>query len=159
MEYIVKDAGRPEPPAPGEPACIFCRLLRAEDGPENLILFRGDTAFVVMNKFPYSNGHLMVVPYRHVDDFGALGPEEGGEMFALAQKCVASLRERLAAQGFNLGLNIGRTAGAGIDDHIHLHVVPRWEGDHNFMPVLSDVRVIPEHMETTYNTLRPAFQP
>lgn len=138
-------------------SCILCNVLRETDGPENLVLFRGKHAYVIMNKYPYANGHLMVVPLRHVRDMEALEPGEGTEIFHLAQKCVEVLREKVGAHGFNVGLNLGRAAGAGIDEHLHMHIVPRWEGDHNFMPVLGDVRVIPEHIEETYGHLRAAF--
>ncbi len=139
-------------------ACVFCGLLDGEDGEENLILQRGEWAYVVMNRYPYTNGHLMVVPIRHVEDYEGLGEEECREIFAFSQKCVGVLRKRLKAHGFNVGLNLGRSAGAGIAGHLHMHVVPRWEGDHNLMPVLGDVRVIPGSLETTYNQLRPDFE-
>jgi ATP adenylyltransferase len=137
--------------------CIFCALLEAEDGLGNLILHRGRTAYVVMNKYPYSNGHMMVVPFRHTSEFADLQPEEGTELFLLAQQCVAALRQRMSASGFNVGFNLGKAAGAGIEEHVHLHVVPRWEGDHNMMSVLGNIRVIPEDLHSTYETLRPAF--
>ena len=154
----MSDAPHSSRPDAGEGTCIFCGLTGEPDGPGNLILHRGRLAYVIMNKFPYSNGHLMVVPFRHVKDIEELNADEGGEIFLLAQRCVASLRAGLKAQGFNLGFNLGRPAGAGIDDHLHLHVVPRWEGDHNFMPVLGEVRVIPEHMAQTYAALHEAFE-
>lgn len=139
--------------------CIFCALPAGGggDGPGNLILHRGRSAYVVMNKYPYSNGHLMVVPFRHTDDFTDLRPEEASEVFHLAQRCVAALRERMRAHGFNVGFNLGKAAGAGIEEHVHLHVVPRWEGDHNLMTILGETRVIPESLNSTYETLRPAF--
>ncbi len=152
-EYVVRDAGR----AQESSACVFCDLLEAEDGPENLILHRGAHAYVVMNRYPYANGHLMVVPMRHLEDYEALGEEECREIFALSQKCVGVLRKRVSAAGFNVGFNLGTSAGAGIAGHLHLHVVPRWEGDHNLMPVLGGVRVIPESLETTYERIRPDF--
>lgn len=137
--------------------CVFCGLLEGEDGEENLILHRGERAYVVMNRYPYTNGHLMVVPIRHAEDYEGLGAEECREIIALSQKCVGVLRKRLKAHGFNVGLNLGRSAGAGIAGHLHMHVVPRWEGDHNIMPVLGGVRVIPGSLETTYNQFRPDF--
>ena len=137
--------------------CLFCDLLKQEDGPENLILHRGRTAYVVLNKYPYSNGHLMVVPFRHTSDFTSLAPEEGTEIFLLGQRCVAALSERMNTHGCNVGFNLGQAAGAGIEEHVHLHVVPRWRGDHNFMAVLGQTRVIPEDIARTYETLRPAF--
>ncbi|MEE9274950.1 MAG: HIT domain-containing protein [bacterium] len=154
MEFIlerVKGSGN------GEAPCILCGVLEAEDGPSNLILHRGRLAYIVLNKYPYSNGHLMVVPIRHVREFDALGAEEGAEIMALAQRCVAALREKLGAHGFNVGMNLGEAAGAGIEGHLHLHVVPRWRDDHNFMATIGDVRVIPEHIEETYKTLSASF--
>ncbi len=156
-EFVLKETPSSAAPAGQEAQCILCEVLQVEDGPGNLILHRGRRCFVLMNKYPYSNGHLMVVPLRHMKEFGELSPEEGGEMFLLAQQCVSILREKMGAQGFNLGLNLDKVAGAGIDDHLHLHIVPRWQGDHNFMTVLGEVRVIPEHLQKTYETLRPAF--
>lgn len=155
-EFVMK-AASPAPRGREGARCIFCGLPETGDGPENLILHRGCSAYVVMNKYPYSSGHLMVVPFRHEADFAALRPEEASEIILLAQECVAALRGRMNAHGFNVGFNLGKAAGAGIEEHVHLHVVPRWEGDHNFMHVLGEVRVIPEHLHSTYETLRPAF--
>ncbi len=163
MEYIHRDksaeGGSAEASAEGkeEAGCIFCGLLKEEDGPANLVLHRSELAYVVLNKYPYSNGHLMVVPNRHVKEFEALGEEEGMAIFRLTQKCISILRQTHGAQGFNAGMNLGKAAGAGIDSHLHFHVVPRWEGDHNFRPVLGEVRVIPEHIESTYGNLKRAF--
>ncbi|MDA1001118.1 MAG: HIT domain-containing protein [bacterium] len=156
MDFIL---GKSEGQKGGGPApCVLCSLLRKADGPENLVLFRGEVSYVIMNKYPYTNGHLMVVPLRHVQHMDELTPEEGAEMFRLAQKVVAVLREKLGAHGFNVGFNLGKAAGAGIDEHLHMHIVPRWEGDHNFMPILGEVRVIPEHLEETYRHLQGAFR-
>ena len=151
-EFVVRGASSGE----GKGGCIFCELMKGDDGPGNLILHRGHSAYVVLNKYPYSNGHMMVVPFRHTDDFTDLRPEEAGEIFLLAQRCVAALRERLNAHGFNVGFNLGKAAGAGIEEHVHLHVVPRWEGDHNLMTILGGTRVIPESLDSAYETLRPA---
>ena len=156
MKYIKgEDKGRPEGLGT---ECVLCGLQKSEDGPENLILFRGARAFVILNRFPYTNGHVMIVPNRHVRNFEMLDSEEGSEIFRLAQRAVAVLREKLDAQGFNMGMNLGTMAGAGIDSHLHLHIVPRWEGDTNFMPVIGEVRVIPEHHTETYEALLSAFQ-
>ncbi|MFP6870426.1 MAG: HIT domain-containing protein [Nitrospinota bacterium] len=157
MEYILRD--KPDASAPvteGSP-CVFCDLLQDADGPGNLVLYRGEAAYVVMNKFPYSNGHLLVVPIRHEKNFESLSDIEGAEIFRLGQKCITVLRQTLKADGFNMGLNLGRAAGAGIAPHLHFHVVPRWENDHNFMAVLGDVRIIPEHIQTTYKNLKRTF--
>ena len=128
--------------------CIFCRALDSPDE-EGLVVHRGERAFVLLNKFPYASGHLMVAPYRHVGDFGTLSDEEVLELHRLAGSGMAALAETFEPQGYNLGWNLGRIAGAGVTDHVHEHVVPRWAGDTNFMPVLADVKVLPEHLEAT----------
>jgi ATP adenylyltransferase len=131
--------------------CIFC------EPEEELLVARGETALVVLNKFPYSSGHLLVAPHRHVGDFGALTDAEALEIHRLAARGMDALRAEYAPHGFNLGWNIGRVAGAGIEDHVHLHVVPRWNGDTSFMPVLGDVKVLPEHLLETARRIRPHF--
>ena len=131
--------------------CIFCAPE------EELLVHRGPQALVVLNKFPYSSGHLLVAPHRHVGDFGALSDEEALEVHRLAAAGAEALRAEYAPHGFNLGWNIGRVAGAGIEDHVHLHVVPRWNGDTSFMPVLGDVKVLPESLVRTAERLRPHF--
>lgn len=151
MAYIRGESEKPEN------GCIFCvRDIGGEDH-ERLILYRGVDVFVVMNKYPYTNGHLMIAPYRHTADPAELTDAEAQEMHRLMVVCRDVLRERIAPQGFNIGMNLGQIAGAGIADHLHLHVVPRWSGDTNFMPVFADVRVIPQHLEATYEHLAPAF--
>lgn len=141
-----------------ESRCIFCvRDLAGEDR-ARLILARGEHAFVIMNKYPYSNGHLMVAPFRHTADLGELTPEEALEMHQLTVRARDALKAWANPDGFNIGMNWGRVAGAGIEDHLHLHIVPRWNGDTNFMPVFSDVRVIPQHLEETYAMLLQLFQ-
>jgi ATP adenylyltransferase len=142
--------------ADDQEGCIFC-LAAAGDDEERLVLHRGEHAIVVLNKFPYSSGHLMVAPRRHVGDFGALSDDEALELHRLAASGMEALRETYAPDGFNLGWNLGRIAGAGIVDHVHLHVVPRWAGDTNFMPVLADVKVLPEHLQETRQRLSAAF--
>jgi ATP adenylyltransferase len=140
-----------------EPRCVFCSLLEQDDDERTYILHRGRRAFVVMNLYPYNNGHLMMVPYAHVDSLRALDAEDLQELMELAQRAQGVLEEAMRPQGFNLGINQGRAAGAGIADHVHLHIVPRWVGDTNFMPVLGDVRVMPQHLDETYALLRPGF--
>jgi ATP adenylyltransferase len=144
MTYIKK--GNP-------PGCIFCDLARVGPGEETLILSMGRRAFTILNRYPYITGHLMVVPLRHVPGPEHLEPDEWLEMQRLLNESLASLRKVYGPHGFNVGMNLGRAAGAGIDDHVHLHVVPRWNGDTNFVPVLSDTRVIPESLEETYRKL------
>jgi ATP adenylyltransferase len=132
--------------------CIFC------DPERELLVGGSETALVLLNKFPYSSGHLLVAPRRHTGDFGALTDAEAAEIHALAARGMDALRAEYAPHGFNLGWNIGRVAGAGIEDHVHLHVVPRWNGDTSFMPVLGDVKVLPEHLLETARRLRPHFE-
>lgn len=138
--------------------CVFCvRDIEGQDA-QRLILWRGQHAFVVMNKFPYTNGHLLVAPYRHIADILDMTPEEQDEMFQLLRKCRIVMQECLKPQGYNVGINLGKIAGAGVADHLHMHIVPRWTGDTNFMPVFADVRVIPQHLEETYGILLKGFQ-
>ena len=125
--------------------CIFCKAAEGDDE-EGLVAHRGRETFVVLNKFPYASGHLMVAPYRHVGEFAELTDEEVLEIHRGASQGIGMLGELYTPQGFNLGWNLGRIAGAGVTDHVHLHVVPRWAGDTNFMPVLADVKVLPEHL-------------
>jgi ATP adenylyltransferase len=131
--------------------CIFC------DPEERLLVHRGERALVLLNRFPYASGHLMVAPLRHTGEFESLDADEAAEVHGLAGHGMAALRGEYSAHGFNLGWNIGRVAGAGIEDHVHLHVVPRWNGDTNFMPVLADVKVLPEHLDESARRLRAAF--
>ena len=135
-----------------QPGCVFC-LARDGDDAERLVVHRGQHALVMLNKFPYASGHLMVAPYRHVADYGELSDEEIVEVHRLASTGIGALAQTYAPQGYNLGWNLGRIAGAGVVDHVHLHVVPRWAGDTNFMPVLADVKVIPEHLAATRERL------
>jgi ATP adenylyltransferase len=137
----------------GSSGCIFC-LGDASDDEARLVLHRGQHCFIIMNRFPYSNGHLMVAPLRHVADPGLLDAAEVAELHRLTTLCREILREVCKAQGFNIGMNLGAVAGAGVTDHLHQHIVPRWAGDTNFMPVFADVRVIPQHLEATCRQLR-----
>jgi ATP adenylyltransferase len=136
--------------------CVFC-LAQAGDDEESLVVHRGQRAFVLLNKFPYASGHLMVAPFRHVGDFGGLEPEEALEIHRLASQGIGALADTFAPEGYNAGWNLGRIAGAGVVDHIHLHLVPRWAGDTNFMPVLADVKVLPEHLVETRGKLAAAW--
>ena len=143
LEYIAK--------ADEEAECIFC----APD--EQLLVHCGERALVLLNKFPYASGHLMVAPSRHTGDFASLDSDEAAEIHSLGASGIGALAQVYAPHGFNLGWNLGRIAGAGIVDHVHLHVVPRWTGDTNFMPVLADVKVLPEHLLETARRLREAW--
>jgi ATP adenylyltransferase len=136
--------------------CIFCRAAAGNDE-EGLVVKRGELAFVLLNRFPYASGHLMVAPYRHEAEFGELTSDEALEVHRLASAALGALAETMRPQGFNLGWNLGRIAGAGVLDHVHLHVVPRWTGDTNFMPVLADVKVMPEALSDTRQKLADAW--
>lgn len=138
--------------------CLLCQLPREAADRTNLILRRGPRTYVVLNLYPYNNGHCMVVPYRHCADLGQLSPEERLEVMDEAGRAVSVLQRGFGAEGFNVGFNLGKAAGAGIADHVHLHVVPRWVGDTNFMPVLADTKVMPDYLESTYDKLAPLFQ-
>jgi len=137
--------------------CVFCDLPAADDDQATYILARGGRAYVILNLYPYNNGHLMIVPYDHVDSLGSLDTETMTEMMSLTQRSQRVMEERMHPHGFNLGMNQGRAAGAGIADHLHLHVVPRWVGDTNFMPATGDVRVMPQNLDETYGVLAPGF--
>ena len=139
------------------PACVFCDLPARGDDAATYILHRGERTFVIMNLYPYNNGHLMIVPYAHVDTLAALDEPTLPEMMMLAQRAQAVLEGRMRPQGFNMGINQGRAAGAGIADHLHMHLLPRWVGDTNFMPALGDVRVMPQHLDETYALLAGGF--
>ncbi len=136
--------------------CIFCRAAEGDDE-DALVVRRGERALVVLNKFPYASGHLMVAPSRHVAEFGELENEEALEIHRLASEGLGALAATYEPQGYNLGWNLGRIAGAGIVDHVHLHVVPRWAGDTNYMPVLADVKILPEHLLESQRKLAEAW--
>ena len=138
--------------------CVFCTKPAENRDSENFILYRGALCFAVLNIYPYNNGHLMVVPYQHVPSIELLPPETASEMMAVAQKAVGVLRLAMHPGGFNIGINQGASAGAGIVDHVHLHVVPRWVGDTNFMPVIGETRVMPQALESCYELLSRGFQ-
>ena len=137
--------------------CIFCDLPRSKNDRENLVLGRTPQTFAILNRFPYNNGHLMVVPRRHTADLAALPTDEHEELAEMLRVAMRLVGQAYRAQGYNLGMNLGPAAGAGIADHLHWHVVPRWTGDTNFMPVLADVKVLPEHLLETARRLREAW--
>ncbi|MGC8668051.1 MAG: HIT family protein [Chthonomonadales bacterium] len=134
--------------------CIFCVKPAQQQDAENLLLLRGDRCFIMLNAFPYSNGHLMVSPYRHTADLNDLEDAELLELMALTRRGINLLKRACRPDGFNVGINLGRVAGAGIADHVHVHIVPRWSGDTNFMAVIGDTRVIPESLEAAYYRLK-----
>ncbi|MFH2055314.1 MAG: HIT domain-containing protein [bacterium] len=143
---------------PKEKECIFCRMAGEDKDRENFIVHRAEHCFVVMNRYPYTTGHLMIVPYRHQSDLEALSVAEMGELMALAQKVIAGQKRESSPQGFNVGFNLGRPAGAGIEEHLHLHVVPRWEGDSSFVAVIDDTRVLSLPLGDVYESLKRCFE-
>ena len=149
-EYFDRDKNKP--------ACVFCEAAKQPDNPENLIIFPGKLAFVILNRYPYTSGHLMVVPYMHSKDMADLSDDTLLEMMQLTQKAVRVLGQEYQPQGFNIGMNLGAIAGAGITEHLHMHVVPRWQGDANFVSVIGQTRVLPETLEETYQRMREAWK-
>lgn len=145
MEYILGDK---------EKGCIFCKALSEED---NLTLYKGKATLVVMNKFPYINGHLLAAPIKHISTLDQLSKGEMGDLLETVEQSVGILKKVMNPDGFNVGLNLGKVAGAGVEEHLHFHIVPRWFGDTNALTVFADVRVIPEHLISTYNNLKPYF--
>lgn len=137
--------------------CIFCNRLKMQDSVENLIVYRGKKIFVILNKFPYNSGHTMIVPNRHVAHLERLTNEEAIEFFELTRKTVSVIKKALKPHSFNVGMNLGRISGAGVPEHLHLHVVPRWHGDANFMPVIGKTKVISVPLEPVYEALRQGF--
>ena len=138
--------------------CIFCDALAGELDRENLLLYRGRHVFVIMNLYPYNPGHLMVAPNRHVSELEALDSDVSLELMQLTKACVNVLKRKMRPQGFNAGFNLGEIAGASIKEHLHMHVVPRWQGDNNFMPVLDDINVMPQALAETYDMLLEGFE-
>lgn len=133
--------------------CVFCNALKSKQDKKNLVVYRGKTAFIILNLYPYNNGHLMVVPNKHVSDLFKLSRTELTELMELSRTAIAALNKEFRAQGYNLGMNLGKAAGAGIDDHLHIHIVPRWNGDTNFMPVTANTKVMPELLSSVYEKL------
>ncbi|PLX40619.1 MAG: HIT family hydrolase [Deltaproteobacteria bacterium] len=138
----------------GDKGCVFCLAAKKVDDPESLVVKEGERALVIMNRFPYNTAHMMVIPKRHIGCIEELTPEELTEMHSLLVAAKGAVDGLYLPDGYNVGFNLGAAAGAGIVDHIHLHVVPRWQGDVNLMPVLADVKVIPEHLERTYAAIK-----
>jgi len=149
MEYILQ---------PKPKGCIFCDKPKQDKDRENLILFRGKAVFVIMNYYPYNNGHLMIVPYRHISQLSDLTAEEQQEMMALLVHIEKILKDAMQAQGLNIGMNLGTVAGAGIDDHLHFHIVPRWNGDTNYMPIIGHTKVLSEGLYETWDNLKKYFE-
>jgi ATP adenylyltransferase len=142
---------------PADSECVLCARGREAPDAANLVLYRGATCYAIMNLYPYNTGHLMIAPYTHTADLPGLDAATAGELFDLTRRSVELLGAALAPHGFNIGMNLGRTAGAGIDEHMHMHIVPRWNGDANFMPIVGGTKLIPEALDQTYAKLRPLF--
>ena len=157
MAYVTSASAPPPTPPVTSGGCIFCDALAGGDDRKSLILRRGPKAFLILNKYPYASGHVMAAVNRHVGSLEETAPEEIGQAMELVQTAVRALNRAYAPEGFNVGLNQGRAAGAGVPKHLHIHVVPRWSGDVNFMPVVSDTRVLPESLDTTYDRLLAAL--
>ena len=151
MEYILGENKKEKT------GCIFCARLKRKQDRKDLILWRSKNAMVIMNRFPYNNGHLMVMPNRHIGELPKLKPGEVAEIHQLLSLALNAMNHELRPDGFNIGLNLGKVAGAGVAGHIHWHIVPRWNGDTNFMPVISETKVMPEHLQSLYQRLRRAF--
>jgi ATP adenylyltransferase len=150
MQYILATK------APND-SCVFCSKSQEADDDRNHVLLRDRTCFALLNIYPYSNGHLMVAPYKHTPDFDALTDAELSDLLGVVRRCQHALRLAMQPDGFNIGVNLGKAAGAGIADHLHIHVVPRWNGDNSFMTVLGETRVVPESLDATYARLQEAL--
>ena len=150
MEYILSEEKYK--------GCLFCEKPKERKDRENLILYRGKHCYIILNRYPYNNGHLMVVPYFHTPSFEGLSDEVLFDFIKTVNKSVSILKKALMPDGFNLGLNFGKIAGAGVEQHMHLHVVPRWAGDTDSMPIIAETRVMPEHLRKTYNKLSRFFK-
>jgi ATP adenylyltransferase len=153
IEYILA----PKPPP--DDASLFTRLAQSSDDERNFVIARDRTCYAVLNLYPYNGGHLMVVPYKQASELGELTDEELRDLMILSRRCVEALKQVMKPDGFNIGMNLGQAAGAGIAEHLHLHIVPRWNGDTNFMPVIADTKVLPEAMADTAAKLRAALAP
>ena len=141
-----------------EQECFFCKKLQEiSEDKKNFVLYRGKSTFALLNIYPYNNGHIMIAPYAHVGNLSALAHDHIAELFQMAQLCEQILTQAVHPEGFNIGINVGKAAGAGVEDHLHVHIVPRWNGDTNYMTTVSNTRVIPQQLEETYQVLLPLF--
>ena len=138
--------------------CVFCQTIEEEDGKENLIIVRGETSFVILNRYPYTSGHIMVLPFIHIPKLSEIDQKTRTEMMELVSKATEVLQRVYKPEGFNVGINMGEAAGAGIEDHLHIHIVPRWKGDTNFMSAVGETRVLPEELEETHRRICAAWQ-
>ncbi len=151
MSYILREKG-------GANGCLFEADRGKRHSKPHYILYRDDLVVVLLNRFPYANGHLLVAPVRHIGGITELDPHENAAIMRMLQHCVTILEKQLKPHGFNIGLNLGEVAGAGLAAHLHFHIVPRWEGDHNYMTVLAEIRTIPQHLDNTFDQLLPEFE-
>ena len=142
---------------PKEDGCVFCKKHQSTKDRENLLLFRGEESFVLMNLYPYSNGHLMISPYKHTSNTNDISEIGNQEIMSLTNKSMEIIKNIMGADGFNIGANLGKAAGAGIEEHLHFHIVPRWIGDTNFMPVVGNTKVIVEGLQETWDSMKPQF--
>ena len=143
--------------AASEPGCVFCRIVESTDDEANLVVYRGERNFVVLNRYPYTSGHAMVLPFQHSATLEALDEDTAGEMMRLTRRLETAIRKLYRPEGVNIGMNIGKAAGAGVADHIHMHVLPRWTADSNFAAVIGETRVLPENLSETWKRLRGEF--
>lgn len=150
IDYILEDK---------EGGCLFCQKSKSKDDAKNYVIYRSERSFALLNTFPYNSGHIMVAPYRHTAEFEGLGPEETADLMQCVQKCLQALKKSMEPEGFNLGINLGKSAGAGVVDHLHIHIVPRWQGDTNYMPVIADTTIIPQSLKVVYDLLKKTFSP
>jgi ATP adenylyltransferase len=144
--------------ATAETTCFLCAAPAANDDRANLIVLRSDAAFVLLNLYPYNSGHLLIAPYIHTGDLASLDASIAEQLMTVTQRCVSVLQQAYRPEGFNIGMNLGKPAGAGVPDHLHIHVVPRWTGDTNFMPIVAETKVLPETLDQTYARLAPLFR-
>jgi ATP adenylyltransferase len=143
---------------PDSEGCIFCRAVSSDDDRKSGVLFRGEFSFVIMNKYPYNNGHIMVAPYKHTGNFGDMNEDEMLELSVNIRKWQEVIKKAMKPDGFNIGMNIGRIAGAGFENHLHYHLVPRWSGDTNFMPIIGETKVVPISIDEAYDILLEAYK-
>ena len=147
-----------QPETPQPQGCIFCTLPAEQRDTENHILYRGERCFMMLNRYPYNNGHLMIAPFQHIETLQKLDAATLAELMAQAQLALKALRQLMSPDGFNMGINEGKVAGAGFAEHMHYHIVPRWNGDTNFMPAIADIKVMPEHLDIVYAKLKQTIE-
>ncbi len=157
LEYILSLSKEKMLPKNKQKPCVFCERAKGKPGVRNLVLFKGKKSYVIMNRYPYTGGHLLVIPYRHIGNYSQITKAEHTEMGVLMDRSIKALNKVYKPQGINLGMNLGEAAGAGIKDHLHYHVIPRWTGDHNFITVVGETRVIMDDLKKSYQKLKKVF--